>query len=120
VSPHGLGQDIEQIAEREPVKLGLLAAAAIVGGFALGAAAIESQKRGWLPDYETHAAEQTLGEGLGAYLAANTGLVLGGEAIMQAIREMGREQFLRTVGWYTGGVIALKIVVDLLRKARTE
>jgi hypothetical protein len=115
-----VGQEFEQIAEREPAKVGLLAAAAILGGFALGAAAVQSQKRGWLPDYEQYAAQQSLGEGLLAYLAAHTGLVLGGEALREAIQQMGREQFLRTVGWYTGGVIALKIVVDLLRKARAQ
>jgi hypothetical protein len=113
-----LGQQWQQTIEREPAKVTLLAVGAIVGGFAVGAAAFEAQRQGKLPTPLPAPEEQTLGEGLLAFAAANVGLILGGHALLEAMRELGRQRFLEMLGLYGGAVAALSVVVSLLRQAR--
>lgn len=103
-------------AEREPAKVGVLAAGAIVGGFALGGALMEARRRGWMEDVRDP--DPTPAEAWGEWIAAHVGLVLAGGALTESMAELGRDEFLKTLAWCTGGVFALRIVVDAVRSRR--
>jgi len=118
---HGLGQvdfekdiDIEELAQKQPVGLGFLAASALIGGAVIGALAFQS---GWVEDFEIPEG-QPVHEELLQFTAANVALIMGGYALKEAIVEMGRKEFFKTMGYYTAGLLAFKVVVDGVRWVR--
>jgi len=110
-------QELLTVAEREPTKVGVLAASALIGGFAIGAAFTESMRQGWI---EERPDELTTPQAWGDWVAANVGLILAGYSLREAIVEMGRDEFLKTMGLFSGAVVVLKLVTDAVRKAREK
>jgi len=112
-------QELIEAAEREPAKVGILAAAALVGGSALGAAMMHSMRQGWIeePKLPEH---QSVGEELAQFAVANVALVIGAASLRETILEMGRDEFLKTMALYGGGLFAFKLVVDGMRKLRRK
>jgi hypothetical protein len=111
-------QELTQAVEQEPVKVGMLAAGALIGGFAIGAAFMEARQKGWIeegiPD------EPTQPQAWGEWVAGNVGLVMAGYSLRESIVEMGRDEFLKTMGLFSGAVVAMKLVADAVRKAREK
>lgn len=111
-------QEIMAAAEREPAKVGMLATAAILGGFAIGVGLMESVRRGWMDAPEAPPPPASLGAAFAEWGVANFGLVLCGAALGETIDEMGRDEFLKTVGLFSGAIVVMKLVADGVRKAR--
>jgi hypothetical protein len=110
-------QEILETAERQPAAVGVLAAGALIGGFALGAAFTESVKQGWIEEPKIPDAP-TQPQAWGEWVAGNVALVMAGYSLREAMVEMGRDEFLRQMGLFSGAVVAMKIVSDAVRKAR--
>jgi hypothetical protein len=111
-------QELIESAEREPVKVGMLAAGALIGGFAIGAAFIEARQKGWIEEGVPD--NPTTPQAWGEWVAANVGLVMAGYSLRETIIEMGRDEFLKQMGWFSGAVVAMKLVTEAVRKAREK
>ena len=108
--------DIERLAEEQPVGLGMIVTAVLIGGTAIGAAAA---KAGWVEEYELPD-NQPLHEEMLQFAFANVALVMGAKAMMDVVKDMGRTEFLKTMGYYGAGLFAFKLVVDGIRKVREK
>ena len=110
----------EQVLRQQPVAVGILAAAALVGGAVLGGAAVASLREGWVDESAYSLDDAPLGSQLGAWGMAQLSLVMGGYVLGESIREMGRDKWLRTMAYYGAGLLGLKVVVDGVRWLRDQ
>jgi hypothetical protein len=102
----------EQVVRQQPVAVGILATAALVGGAVLGGAAVASLREGWVDESAYALDDAPLGAQLVSWGVAQLALVMGGYMLGESIREMGRDEWLRTMAYYGGGLLAVKCVVD--------
>ena len=105
----------EEVLGRQPVAVGILATAALVGGAVLGAAAVASAREGWVDETRYQMDDASLGEQLVAWGVAHVALVMGGYTLCESIRDMGRDEWLKTMGYYGAGLLGVKFVVDGVR-----
>jgi hypothetical protein len=87
----------------------LLGAGAVIGGFAIGAAAAESFREGFVE--EVIPADQSTGEALLAFSFGCLSMVLFASAMMDAVEEYG----VKTVGGVMVGVPAVALVIRAAR-----
>jgi hypothetical protein len=102
------------MAETKPLGLGIVAAAALAGGVAVGSAIAVSMREGWIEEpklIEDPSPEQELMQ----FGVANVALVLGGDLLRSMIVDMGRDKFIKTMLTYGGALLAFKLVVDGVR-----
>lgn len=104
-------QDLSELVERKPVGAGVLIAALLIGGSVLGAAAMAGIQEGIIPKYEIPD-DQPLHEEVTQFLFASGGMVLGGAALAEIIKSMGRDKFLMTMGTYGVGMLGVKLIID--------
>jgi hypothetical protein len=103
--------DPAELAQKNPIGTGILAAAALIGGSVIGAAAMAGIQEGIIPKYEIPD-DQPLHEEITQFLFASGGVVLGGAALAEMIKSMGRDKFLTTMATYGLGMLGLKLIID--------